>query len=291
MNKKTKVAVLLKGDPELSFKRKALQFLEREVVVASGKAAVECELLDLSSFVKIPKGSFLNLATGAERILLSPTTFTDPTTRVLSEKFPSKIITAHPLRAWGIVEKIKSFQKANLGGELTSFRVIWNLPKTRAHSKQAFIQHILPDFLDLAGFISERKIVRIQLEKSAGNAVFGIVVMEDNIVCELDINETGPKSLAPVRFVHAYFQKGVVSNMPLFGHANTEGMLYADDKRFEIKAAEHGEWEGDDEIEDLYLRMIAGIFDGTYASSAHPRFSTYQQACAKAWESGQPVAL
>ncbi|MBL8994770.1 MAG: hypothetical protein JNM63_15595 [Spirochaetia bacterium] len=115
--------------------------------------------------------------------------------------------------------------------------------------------------------------------------------MEDNIICELDINETEPKSLDPVRFVHPYFQKGVVSNMPLFGHANTEGMLHADDKKFEIKVAEHGEWDGGDEIEDLYLRMLAGIFDGTYAARPSPHFSTYQQACAKAWESGQPVAL
>lgn len=284
-------AVLLKGDPELSFKRKVMRFLERDVILSGGKEAVECELLDLSSFEKLPKDSFLHLAPGADKILLSPLVLSDLSSLRLTEPFHSKIAVAHPLRAWGIVEKIKNFSRANLGGELTSFRIIWNLPKSRSHTAKEFIRHSLPDFLDLARFISGKKVVRVQLERSAGNAVFGLVVLEDNVVCELDVSETGPKSLAPVRFVHAYFQKGVVSNLPLFGHTNTEGLLVADDLKSELRVAEHGEWEGSDEIEDFYLRMIAGILDGTYVSRIDPHFSSDQKACAEAWKSGEPVEI
>lgn len=295
MNAKKPVAVFLKGDPELSFKRKAWEFLERTVIVKDEKKSVsrfaECELLDLSSFSKIPMGPFLNLAPSAERILLSPTVLADPKTRGLAERFRNKIVVSRPLRAWGIVEKIKSFMKANLGGELTSFRIIWNLPKSRSHTEREFVQRVLPDFLDLSRFISERKIVRIQLEKCAPNAVFGLVVLEDNVVCELDIHEAGPKSLDPVRFVHAYFQKGVVSNMPVFGLENTEGMLYADDKKREVRVAEHGDWEGGDEIEDLYLRMASGILDGSFVSPMNGFVLADRDTCVEAWRSGEPTAL
>ena len=79
--------------------------------------------------------------------------------------------------------------------------------------------------------------------------------------------------------------------MPLFGLEHTEGMLYADDKKREVRVAEHGDWEGGDEIEDLYLRMASGILDGSYTSPIDEFGSADREACAEAWRSGEPTAL
>ena len=53
--------------------------------------------------------------------------------------------------------------------------------------------------------------------------------VRDRVVAEFEANECLPDTLPDIAFVKANFSAGHITNQPLVGYFNEEGLLYADD--------------------------------------------------------------
>lgn len=249
--KHIKSMTLLKEDPLFDYKRKVFKFLE---IKHTDKAA----MIDLSSFLEIKDvEKYLEKFSKA---IVSPLTASK-----LKHGYNSKIYTAYPFRHWALARKIAEMSEKNVCGDMTSVRILWSVPKKLSSDKKTFLYSTVAGLIDLSGYIAESRLKTFHLEKVKNeNNLFALLIYENDIAVELEINETLPDTMDPVRFIKTYFTNGILTNMPLAGHHNEEGALFADNKKLLHPLVEDAEWDGYDEIENTYWQMLMAIDNGTY---------------------------
>lgn len=278
-----KRAVVLKQDKERAMKTNVFAFFDADTAVSD--TPLDADIADVSA--SDDAALVRNFARQVRTVIVSPAVGAQ---LAASGEDTARYVEAHPLRAWGIVEKVKQYTAANIPGDMTSMRIFWELPKAYANARTSFAER-LPEFIDLASYIAGVPAVSVQMQRAGKNGVFGLITLTGNIVAELTVNDMLPNSLAPVRFLHAYFTSGVVSNMPLYGFENDEGVLIADDKRARHEVNEHMDWNGTDEIDDLYLRMIGAVLNGTYEKPLDGNSERYSAAVKEALRSGEAITV
>ena len=208
----------------------------------------------------------------------------------LDIKNSNKLIPALPMRYWGMVESVSDFIKNKNGGDLVSFRIFMNLPEGRKGMFGDFSKSFLPQVIDIACLIASNKPDNIRLQFTPGfNCVFGIVQFPGNIIAELDVNECLSDSLEPVRFIHAYCKEGAISNLPFSGYTNVEGALLATAAGITRPVYEHNLWDGGDELDNFYFRMIYKIRNGESLSVPAVIYGRLVKAIAAAAGSGVAV--
>ncbi|MDZ4200217.1 MAG: hypothetical protein U1E27_13145 [Kiritimatiellia bacterium] len=281
---KPRRALVWTGDPAFDRKREALAFFDHDVTASDSPRPVELADVSASDDPALARA----FASQAEIVLVSPAV---GSALAASGPLASPYIETYPLRAWGIVQKVKAYRAASIPGEMTSLRLFWEQPPSRAVKKPPFVDR-LAEFLDLAEYLAGVPVVSVQMEAAAGgNAVFGLVTLEGNIVAELNVNDRLPESLAPVRFLHVYFSHGVVSNMPLYGYENDEGALFADDRTARHEVYEHMDWPGTEEADNFYLGWLGMILGGERTGFGSGRFIRYRRAVEEAMRTGESVSL
>ncbi|MEK6793541.1 MAG: hypothetical protein AABZ39_02095 [Spirochaetota bacterium] len=278
-----KRAVVLTRDKERAMKSKVFAFFDTDTAVTDTPEDADIADVSASDDVQLARA----FAQQVKTVIVSPAVGAQ---LAASGENTSHYVEAHPLRAWGIVEKVKQYMTANIPGDMTSMRIFWEMPKTYAKGRTSFAER-LPEFIDIAAYIAGVPAVSVQLQQAGTNGVFGLITLEGNIVAELTVNDMLPNSLAPVRFLHTYFTSGVVSNMPLYGFENDEGVLIADDKHARHEVNEHMDWGGTDEIDDLYFRMIGLILGGTYGMPCGGNALRYRTAAEEALRTGEAAAI
>lgn len=247
------------ADPRLDRKRKAIEGLHMTLA----KTPEAADIVDLSGLEKVDAQTLERIASGAKRTLIAPQHQAEA--MKLSEALRKKMLTALPFRCWGVAEKTKTFRENDSAGGLVSFRLFYNAPKRKAHSSEEFAQKLLPELLDLCEEIAGAKAEKLHLNTVPGsNNVFGLLQLEGNVVAELDVNESLPDSLDTIRFVHAYFNDGAITNLPLAGFTNFEGNLLATGAGTRMDVHESVDCQETDEIENLYFRMLWHIRRNEY---------------------------
>ena len=59
-------------------------------------------------------------------------------------------------------------------------------------------------------------------------------MLENDIGVEIELNETLPDTMPDIAFIWANFDGGCVTNQPLIGYLNYEGLLKADDSGIQM---------------------------------------------------------
>jgi len=279
---------LPKTDRSRSAKKKAMDFFECEVLSEKALGGVPCALADLSSLTGAQVAAFDKKLGEVRQVLVNPDVAAAMTGSASREHW----VENRPLRAWAMAAKLREFRQGATAGDLCSLRLFWEWPKRLALSPKAFREALLPDLLDLVEHLVESKIQEIKVEPiGAGNAVFLVATLAGNVVAELSVSQALPNSLEPVRLLHAYFTKGALGNLPLYGYENDEGVQVADDRSAGREVCEHVSWDGKNEWDDFYLRMVGSLFDGTFGLARPGRQKIYQAALRRAWKSPGAVAL
>lgn len=251
---------LLQDDPAMEYKKKVFKFLEvkPEIIKDIGKHKRKATILDLSSFPEIKDAA--KYLEKFPKVIVSPLTASK-----LDSKYNSKVYTAYPLRQWGIAKKIVDMSEKNICGDMTSIRILWSVPKKLSSDKKSFLNSTVAGLVDLSKYMAKSQLKMIYLEKVKNeNNLFGLLTYRNDIAVELEINETLPKTMEPSHFIKANFKNGILTNMPLVGHHNEEGSLFADDKKLIHPLIEDAQWDGFDEIENTYWQMLMAINSGTY---------------------------
>jgi hypothetical protein len=276
------------NDPRTAYKLKVFEALGMECHDLPQNAA-DCRdgLLEVSSLSVLPE-NFQAMVKEAKAVLIAPEL--DGTIAGLDIENSNKLIPALPMRYWGMVESVTDFLKANSGGELVSFRIFMNLPVSRMGLFGDFSKSFLPQIIDVACLVAGSKPENIQLQLTSGfNCAFGMVKFPGNIIAELDVNECLSDALEPLRFIHAYCKEGAISNLPFGGYTNVEGALLATAEGLSRPVYEHNIWNGGDELDNFYFRMIYKIRNGGILSAPDVKYSDLVKTTAAAVRSGVAV--
>jgi hypothetical protein len=272
---------LLEEEPLLSFKEKACAFIGLEI---SGRE--EADLIDLSSF----DAEFIRkLPELMERkVLLSPSALHD----LRLDKLDSKnIYVAFPFREWALVPKTLEMKRGGECGELTSMRITWLRSKNCASSEKEFLFNTLANILHISGFITESSMEQLYVEKVEGeNNLFALAMFGGEIAVEIECNESLPASMENSHFIKANFTDGIVTNVPLVGHFNEEGSIYATDEKLTKFLVENAEWEGGDEMQNTYWQMLLSLKEGSYPQGALDAIAI-TDAIEETLKTGMPVNL
>lgn len=246
---------LLEDDPLLAFKKKACAFVKLEITKPE-----EADLTDLSSMGAefIRKRPELT----ARKALLSPLALHDLT---LEKIDANNIYVSFPFREWALAKKILEMKRNDICGELTSLRITWLRSKKCASNEKEFLFNTLANLLHIAGFVAETPMEQLYIEKvDDQNNLFALAMFGGEIAVEIEANESLPASMENSHFIKANFTDGIITNVPLVGHFNEEGSIYATDEKMSRVLVENAEWEGGDEMQNLYWQMLLSIKEGSY---------------------------
>ncbi len=251
---------LLANDPKLIFKKKVCGFLKLEVV----DAAEDADLIDLS-FLDANDVSEAAEWAKDKKILIAPATVIKlPLDNLNNEN----VYVAFPLREWALAQQIIKMKNDDICGAMTSVRITWTRPKKEASSEHEFLFNTVVGLVDLACYITEMPIKQLYIEKVEGeNNLFGLMMFGCEIAVELEANESLPNSMVATHFIKANFTDGIVTNVPLVGHFNEEGSIFATDEMCERLLVENSDWEGGNEMENTYWQMLLSINAGSYSNN------------------------
>ena len=251
---------LLENDPQLDFKKRVCDFLKLEPV----SNLEDADLIDLSS-LSFEKNDSLKVTEWAKKkILVAPAAAAKLPLGNIKEE---NIYVSFPLRAWALPKKILKMKCDDICGELTSLRITWTRPKKESSNEHEFLYNTLAGLIDIAGLIAETPLEQLYVEKVKGeNNLFALAMFEGEIALEIEANESLPDSMEGTHFIKANFTDGIITNVPLAGHFNAEGSIYATDEKVSRLLIENGEWDGGDEIQNTYWQMLLSIKDGSYPS-------------------------
>jgi len=133
-------------------------------------------------------------------------------------------------RSFPVVEKIRDLAGGGCCGDLRSLRFTASRPRKHAVDEASFVYDRFSAMLDGAGFLAGAPCRKLYIEKCAGaNNLFALAEFENGVVAEFEANECLPDTLPDIAFVKANFSAGHITNQPLVGYFNEEGLLYADD--------------------------------------------------------------
>jgi len=140
------------------------------------------------------------------------------------------------------LERIQAAIAAQSCGHLRSLRFTWSRPKKLASSESEFLFNCLAAAIDGAQQLANSEFQSLFLDKTADlNLLFALLQFENRVVAEFELNECLPNSMPDICTIKANFTHGHVTNQPLVGHFNEEGMILASDQQLQYLIAENAE--------------------------------------------------
>ena len=138
-------------------------------------------------------------------------------------------------RYFPIVRKSRNFNLNGKCGRLCSMRFASYRSKAHASEEKVFFYDNLLSILDAAQFINESKYVSLNIVRSEKiNSLFALAMFENEVGVEVELNEALPETMPDMAFLKANFDAGCVTNMPILGYLNQEGLLKADENGMQM---------------------------------------------------------
>ena len=138
-------------------------------------------------------------------------------------------------RYFPVVRRARNYRINGKCGNLCSMRFAASRPAKKALPENEFLYDHLLSILDAAEFIADSRCVSLCINKAEGkNNLFALAMLENDIGVEIELNETLPDTMPDIAFIWANFDGGCVTNQPLIGYLNYEGLLKADDSGIQM---------------------------------------------------------
>lgn len=157
----------------------------------------------------------------------------------IREKDNQAFITAFYWQKHPVLERIQRAKIEKSCGELCSLRFTWNRPKKFASDENGFVFDTLAAMIDGAMRLAEDNIFFLKIEKvPMQNNLFALAMFTNGIAAEFELNECLPDTMTDICFLKANFSNGHLTNQPIVGHFNEEGMVFATDEQIQYPIAE-----------------------------------------------------
>ena len=129
-------------------------------------------------------------------------------------------------RYFPIIRKARNYKLNGKCGTLCSMRFSASRPAKNALPEKEFLYSHLLSILDAAQFVAESSYVSLTISRLDGkNNLFALAMFENGVSVEIELNEMLPDSMPDIAFFWANFDGGCVTNQPLIGYFNYEGLL------------------------------------------------------------------
>ncbi len=168
-----------------------------------------------------------------------------------------EFLTGFYWRTGSVLLRVAEAAARNTCGGLCSLRFTWSRPKRSASSETEFLYDTFAAMLDGAELLAQAECSRLVLEKVPGmNLLFGLAGFPNGVTAEFELNECLPDTMPDTCFLKANFTHGHVTNQPIVGHFNEEGMLFATDRELRREIPENVEGPfPDGPVEQLLRRF------------------------------------
>ena len=144
-------------------------------------------------------------------------------------------------RHFPISEKCRNVKNQGQSGKLCSLRYTSMRCKKNAVSENEFIYSHFLSVLDAAQDVTASEYSRLHIEKVGGmNIIFAVAEFENGMAAEFEVNECLPDTMQDICFVKGNYSDGHVTNQPIVGYFNEEGLICADDDSMQTLIAENG---------------------------------------------------
>ena len=144
-------------------------------------------------------------------------------------------------RHFPISEKCRNVKNQGFSGKLCSLRYTSMRCKKNAVSEEEFLYSHFLSVLDAAQDATGSEYTRLHTEKVEGmNILFAIAEFENGMAAEFELNECLPDTMSDICFVKGNYSDGHVTNQPVVGYFNEEGLICADDDTLQTLIAENG---------------------------------------------------
>lgn len=141
-----------------------------------------------------------------------------------------------------VFKRIEQALRENTCGKLCSLRFTWQRPKKFASNEEVFLYETLVSALDGAQLLAGSPLARLEIEKVPGmNSLFALALFDNEIAAEFELNECLPDTMPDTCFLKANFTHGHITNQPVVGHFNEEGMVLASDEKMECLIVERSD--------------------------------------------------
>lgn len=175
-----------------------------------------------------------------------------------AERSDGDFITAFIWRKSPILERVQQTIQDDICGQLRSLRFTWQRPAKSAASEEVFVYDLLAAVIDGAQVLADAPFADLHVNKVPGkNNLFAMLSFQNGVVAEIEMNECLPNTMSDICTLRANFTHGHISNHPLVGHLNEEGMLLATEENLRINliAESHLLPAADGPIEQMQLRF------------------------------------
>ena len=150
-------------------------------------------------------------------------------------------------RHFPISEKCRNVKNQGLSGKLCSLRYTSMRCKKNAVSEEEFLYSHFLSVLDAAQDVTGSEYTRLHTEKVDGmNILFAVAEFENGMAAEFELNEALPDTMSDICFVKGNYSDGHVTNQPVVGYFNEEGLICADDTSMQTLIAENGTYPAAD---------------------------------------------
>ena len=144
-------------------------------------------------------------------------------------------------RHFPISEKCRNVKNQGFSGKLCSLRYTSMRSKKNAVSEEEFLYTHFLSVLDAAQDATGSEYTRLHTEKVEGmNILFAVAEFENGMAAEFELNECLPDTMQDICFVKGNYSDGHVTNQPVVGYFNEEGLICADDEAMQTLIAENG---------------------------------------------------
>ena len=144
-------------------------------------------------------------------------------------------------RHFPISEKCRNIKNNGNAGRLCSLRYTSMRPQKNAVSSEEFLYSHFLSVLDAAQDVTNSEYTLLHTEKVEGmNILFAVAEFENGMAAEFELNECLPNSMDDICFVKGNYSDGHVTNQPVVGYFNEEGLICADDGQLQTFIAENG---------------------------------------------------
>ena len=144
-------------------------------------------------------------------------------------------------RHFPISEKCRNVKNQGFSGKLCSLRYTSMRSKKYAVSEEEFLYNHFLSVLDAAQDVTGSEYTRLHTEKVEGmNILFAVAEFENGMAAEFELNECLPDTMPDICFVKGNYSDGHVTNQPVVGYFNEEGLICADDEEMQTLIAENG---------------------------------------------------
>lgn len=126
--------------------------------------------------------------------------------------------------------KFKELLEADVAGAVCSLRFAWHAPRDMRVSGEELAYGVMGGMIEITESLGGGSLHSLHIEVAdEGNVLFAIARLDNQVVAELDLNQSLPPGAEHICHLQVDCEHGRLTNRPVVGHQSCEGSMLVKD--------------------------------------------------------------